>query len=508
MKFVVAMTVVLTLSFAAVPVFAANQFFTDAGGPNPWDNATMNWSNASGGPYNVTWGAFNDAVFEGTGGVVNVNAGPENANSLTFNANGYNLTGGVIQIGNPTTPAFYVVDGAMATIGSGLTKAGTNTIHFGKSGYAGKLILSGAGNFQANQFVIDAGTVQLDGRTITATVNNTNRAVNVNAGTLTLNTGGIAFTGGNAGMMVGDAGAGVFNQTGGTVNVSGTFGLWIADGTGSSGTLNLSGGTFTSTAGTTVLATRGTGILNVSGTAAVTLSTLQFGHTAGSNQTSTVNLNGGSLTLDSMNKANASDTATFNFNGGTLKARSTNAAFMSGLSAANVQSGGAIIDTNGFNITIAQALLNGGGGGGLTKLGAGTLTLTSSNTYTGDTTISAGTLSINQTYLADLANVLVASGATFNLNFGGIDTIGALFLNGVQQAAGTWGASGSGATHINDTFFSGTGRLLVTVAAVPTPAALPGGLALLMIAAMRRRKGMNRPSSSGRADKAHDRIAY
>ena len=60
--------------------------------------------------------------------------------------------------------------------------------------------------------------------------------------------------------------------------------------------------------------------------------------------------------------------------------------------------GGAIIDTNGFNATIAQPLLHSNiagdeiTDGGLTKLGNGTLTLTASNTYTGITTITGGTL--------------------------------------------------------------------------------------------------------------------
>ena len=57
--------------------------------------------------------------------------------------------------------------------------------------------------------------------------------------------------------------------------------------------------------------------------------------------------------------------STFNFNGGTLKARASEAAFLTGLDTANVQSGGAIIDTDGFDITVGQNLLNGGGGGGL-----------------------------------------------------------------------------------------------------------------------------------------------
>ena len=72
----------------------------------------------------------------------------------------------------------------------------------------------------------------------------------------------------------------------------------------------------------------------------------------------------------------------------------------------NFNGNGATIDTNGNSITFANAFggQNGiGGNGGLTKIGAGTLTLDNlyatdttnqSNSYTGPTTISGGTLAI------------------------------------------------------------------------------------------------------------------
>ncbi len=84
----------------------------------------------------------------------------------------------------------------------------------------------------------------------------------------------------------------------------------------------------------------------------------------------------------------------FNFNGGILRARNNNPNYFGGISQALVQTGGANIDDGGFAITIKQNLLDGGGGGGLTKIGAGTLTLNSANTYTGGTVVSNGILNI------------------------------------------------------------------------------------------------------------------
>ena len=84
---------------------------------------------------------------------------------------------------------------------------------------------------------------------------------------------------------------------------------------------------------------------------------------------------------------------------------------MSGLTTAYVLSKGARIDTNGQNITIAQGLLDAGSGGGLTKLGSGTLTLSGTNTYTGPTAINAGTLVVT----GSLAKTAVSVGGGASL---------------------------------------------------------------------------------------------
>jgi autotransporter-associated beta strand protein len=188
-----------------------------------------------------------------------------------------------------------------------------------------------------------------------------------------------------------------------------------------------------------------------------------------------IDLNGGMLSTARTieNGSLYSGSPVVNLNGGTLQAAGaidliaavTTPGFVR-RTTVNVLSGGAIIDTQAFNASISEILRDGGGGGGLTKAGLGTLTLTGINTYTGNTTVNAGTLSITSASLADASTVTIANSAMLNLNFdqwGDVsDTVANLIIGTTQMAAGVYGATGSGATSIDDTHFSGVGTLTVT----------------------------------------------
>jgi autotransporter-associated beta strand protein len=119
------------------------------------------------------------------------------------------------------------------------------------------------------------------------------------------------------------------------------------------------------------------------------------------------------------------------------------------------------------DLTVSVPLLN----GGITKSGPGTLHLTANNFYEGDTGVTAGTLRINSAFLANTADVLLSSGGLLDLNFGGSpDVVDSLFIDGVAQPVGIWGAVGSGA-EFTSSLLTGSGRLQVMSTIVP---AIPG----------------------------------
>ncbi|MGD0899855.1 MAG: autotransporter-associated beta strand repeat-containing protein, partial [Thermoguttaceae bacterium] len=127
----------------------------------------------------------------------------------------------------------------------------------------------------------------------------------------------------------------------------------------------------------------GTGGLTISGSGTTAVSSASNNYSGGTViDSGTVRFsNFGSLGADGVT-----------FNGGTLQYASSNTADISARTI-TINAGGATIDTGGNNVTLANPIGN-GGAGGFTKVGSGTLTLTAANTYTGDTTISAGALQL------------------------------------------------------------------------------------------------------------------
>lgn len=153
---------------------------------------------------------------------------------------------------------------------------------------------------------------------------------------------------------------------------------------------------------------------------------------ANPNRTNQVFLNGGTLRLPASVRsvsATLSNVCAFTLNGGTLAVSGVGNIggasldnYFSGLNRLTVDAGGAVIDTAGTSATVTQTVERAGStSGGLTKLGAGTLTLTGPCQYVGETTVSAGTLALASTTASSGLNV--ADGATFSLANGAFNTV-------------------------------------------------------------------------------------
>ncbi|MBL9146158.1 MAG: Ig-like domain repeat protein [Verrucomicrobiaceae bacterium] len=123
--------------------------------------------------------------------------------------------------------------------------------------------------------------------------------------------------------------------------------------------------------------------------------------------------------------------------------------------------------SGGFRITG-----NISGTGGFTTTGTTQWTLTGTNSYTGPTTIQAGTLRYSAAAAVGPGAISIATGGKANLNYTGTRFIASLTLGGVLQPAGTYGSNASSAANKSDTWFTSTGLGVLNVQLIPTTTAV------------------------------------
>ncbi len=375
-------------------------------GSGTWDTANNNW--ISGG-VNTPWvnDPTNDAIFgAGTDAagsyLIDVNMGGLGiVDSLAFNNSGYVLTSPdlhTITLSNATA-AISIAPGKTATIGANVTLTSPAMNQNSAVTGGGTLVLENGGT------LINGGSVS-------------SNVLNINGTTVELRAGGSLQTSPINAIFV----QGTLNVVGGAVNAVGTLG--IGQNSAGAGTLTIGSGTVTA------LSTNG----------------VRFGSNAGTTPGGTLNLNGGVLTALKLAKGTGTvTTSVVNLNGGVLKAAAAApVAFFTGLQTANVRNGGAIIDSSGRSITIAQPLLHStisgdaATDGGLTKLGAGTLTLTGANTYNGGTIIDGGTLQFDGGALPQTGGITINAGGALAAT-GAFSTVAEVLSSG-RLAAGSTGA--------------------------------------------------------------------
>ena len=90
---------------------------------------------------------------------------------------------------------------------------------------------------------------------------------------------------------------------------------------------------------------------------------------------------------------------------------------------------------------LTGAISETGGARSLTKTGTGKVQINGIYTYTGSTTVSNGTLILNEAYMDPGSSVYLVSGGTLQLNFSGENWINGLYTNGVALPDGSYDAS-------------------------------------------------------------------
>ncbi len=428
-----------------------------------------------------------------SGGQLYLNSQGVYTNSFTIGGVGTD-SAGAIRMGNGTTNTINgdVTLSANSRIAVDSSKFGvingtiTGAFSFDKNS-AGTLTLAGPNDYSGGT-TINGGTVALSG---SGTLGATTGALTFNGNTTALNLNGTTQTVASfSGGIVSANHSGSITGVDGTLNVTGNFSYQGGSTTSGSytthptltvntdvavgqttfvgrSTLLISGGTLTTDRITSNAAgSKDFGRVVISGADVTATNGVNASYgTDGSNGTTTsfqLELNGGTLSTSAIRVSNRdispagpNETSDSNliWNGGTLKIIGGNNANLvqvfgdtgnpvSNRQATYVSSGGAVIDTNGFDIGIQVKLLENPSstGGGLTKSGAGTLTLSGANTYTGNTTVSAGTLELAAT-IGSLKFVPTTNGVSNKITGTGTLALKGIFNIDLSGAAATPGNS-------------------------------------------------------------------
>ena len=336
--------------------------------------------------------------------------------------------------GNITTARLIGTGGGTRTV----TKTGADTLTFNGAGHNnlvklvvnnGTVICGNNGGYSADRgFTLNAGTVKLagpgsGGSSPNANLINDSQQFWLVGGTFDLNGWNETVA------TVYAAGGTLIENTATGTNSTLTLGTDNGTNTWSVSPLNVISGTVQDDGGVLSIAKTGFGVQILNGTSTYSGSTT---------------INNGQLQVTSSG-ASPSSTFVINTNGGLTF--DTDTAFLIGglsgagnLSLLNLGSSpiALTVGANNASTTYSGALLDGGAGATLTKVGTGTLTLSGTNNYSGLTTVSNGTVIISPNYVAG-GSVTVNEGAVFGVS-GNTPTTSAQF------GTLTPGISGSGSS--------------------------------------------------------------
>jgi autotransporter-associated beta strand protein len=420
------------------PNYGATGDGASAGGPATWSTSVTNWDEGSGQPRVAWYNGSDNAILGGSVGTVtlgeNISLG-----HLRFTAAGNNYT---------------VAGNTLNFSGGSITQSVKNIKHTITSAITGSPdvgVINGTG-YEGMTFAPTSGSVVLGTLTVPYDdpVGGDKAGLHL-AGTTTGNSAGkVRFDGGDkygaiykdssGTWALGDVDIGIVYLNAGDLVANGTIRTWYQG-------VQLKGGTFHYNNPGAVTAHQG---LNFNG---------------GVGAVSLDNSSGAAITTSTYNPQQS-----WGVDWTFIGSSGANSDLNLGTGAVTLSGGDrqVTVQDAAATLTIDGVVGDGGNGYTLTKAGAGSLALTGANTYSGETIVNAGMLSISQAYLSAIDAVRIAAGATLNLNFGVTNDVLAVHTNGVEGPGGTWGALGSGADN-ETSLITGTGMLNVEV-----PVALEG----------------------------------
>ncbi len=425
------------------------------------------------GTIHTVSGPISDAA--NVGSLVKTDAGTLVLSGANSYSGGTVIHGGTVQVntpnslGAPTGPL--TLNDALLQATASFT--GTRNVGLGSAN--SRISVDAGQTYTVNGPVGGSGTLNKlgDGTlTLGSNTNNWTGGTVLSSGILAINAGSfiggtLTFQGGTLQNNYGNNNSYFFGnpisvpagQTG-TINMNNRMSLGAGAPVTGSGTLNVNANTTVTRDDFSNNWTGFTGQLNIAGTGTVRLLNNGSGSsfTTDSFKNCTVDV-AGNVFLQEVTNSNGN---VYDF--GALSGASATAGFSGGTA------GRATLSIGGLGISTSFAgQIN--GNCALTKVGNGTLTLSGSYSYTGNTTVSGGTLSLSTGTLSDTGTVSIATGAVLNLNFVGTDTVDVFSIDGVPQGDGTFGAIGSGA-QVETALITGTG--LLKVVADPFPEWIAG----------------------------------
>lgn len=319
---------------------------------------------------------WNSLVFRGLGptNIVSVNGGYHQifnqliigdwSSSVTA---AFNVTNGYLSVGSDTI---------LGRRGSGATGPGVLQVSGGR--FSGASIY--VGNDSPGNMIISGGT----GTSVSIHAGRTSSSV---TGTVMMTSGSWTNSGGE--FNLGYNGVGQMTMTGGTMVMAN----WVIVGRSTLGQLSIQGGD-----------------MNL-----INNADLNIGYNTGS--TGIVTLAGGTLTARSITRNTGNNGyATLIANGGVFIPANNGQNIVANMQVAQLGTKGLTVDTAGLNVSMSQVFSDyPDAAGRLVKTGAGTLTLSGANAYSGSTVISNGVLKLGVANALNNASSIIVAGGTLDL---------------------------------------------------------------------------------------------